>query len=90
MDEFIISHNGAKFLLKLQLSFQNTICVFNFRDHDHPFQTSACLRGGGVYPCADGQKVTVHKDQKSPPLTSCWNADGSGVGVKNRKNLPTS
>ena len=33
---------------------------------DHPFKTSACLRGGGVWPCADGQKVTVHKDQKSP------------------------
>ena len=33
---------------------------------DHPFKTSACLRGGGVSPCADGQKVTVHKDQKSP------------------------
>ena len=23
-------------------------------------------RGGGVSPCADGPKVTVHKDQKSP------------------------
>ena len=33
---------------------------------DHPFETSACLRGGGVSPCADGQKVIVHKDQKSP------------------------
>ena len=33
---------------------------------DHPFKTSACLRGGGVSPWADGQKVTVHKDQKSP------------------------
>ena len=33
---------------------------------DHPFKTSACLRGGRVSPCADGQKVTVHKDQKSP------------------------
>ena len=33
---------------------------------DHPFKTSACLRGGGVSPCADGQKVTVHKNQKSP------------------------
>ena len=33
---------------------------------DHPFKTSAWLRGGGVSPCADGQKVTVHKDQKSP------------------------
>ena len=32
---------------------------------DHPFKTSACLRGGGVSPCADGQKVTVHNDQKS-------------------------
>ena len=33
---------------------------------DHPFKTSACLMGGGVSPCADGPKVTVHKDQKSP------------------------
>ena len=33
---------------------------------DHPFKTSACLKGGGVSPCADGPKVTVHKDQKSP------------------------
>ena len=33
---------------------------------DHPFKTSACLRGGGVSPCADGQKVTVHKDKKFP------------------------
>ena len=24
------------------------------------------LVGGGVSPCADGQKVTVHKDKKSP------------------------
>ena len=30
---------------------------------DHSFKTSACLRGGGVSPCADGPKVTVHKDQ---------------------------
>ena len=33
---------------------------------DHSFKTSACLRGGGVSLCADGQKVTVHKDQKFP------------------------
>ena len=33
---------------------------------DHSFKTSACLRGVGVSPCADGPKVTVHKDQKSP------------------------
>jgi hypothetical protein len=33
---------------------------------DHPFKTSACLRGGRVSPCADGPKVTVHKGQKSP------------------------
>ena len=32
---------------------------------DHPFKTSACLRGGGVSPFADGQKVTVHKDKKT-------------------------
>ena len=54
---------------------------------DHPFKTSACLMGGGVFPCANGQKVTIHKDQKYP---FCWSADGRGVGVKNRKNLPTS
>ena len=35
-------------------------------DRDHSFKTSPCLRGGGVFPCADGPKVTVHKDQKSP------------------------
>ena len=38
----------------------------NILHRDHPFKTSACLRGEGVSPCADGQKVTVHKDQKSP------------------------
>jgi hypothetical protein len=37
-----------------------------FQLRDHSFKTSACLRGGGVSPCADGPKVTVHKDQKSP------------------------
>ena len=42
-------------------NFSNEIIL-----RDHPFKTSACLRGGGVSPCADGQKVTVHKDQKSP------------------------
>ena len=57
---------------------------------DHPFKTSACLAGGGVSPCADGQKSTVHKDQKSPSQAFCWNADGRGIGVKNRENLPTS
>ena len=31
--------------------------------------TSACLRGGGVSPCADGPKVTVDKDEKSPSYT---------------------
>ena len=38
----------------------------NFYNKDHPFKTSACLRGVGGSPWADGQKVTVHKDQKSP------------------------
>ena len=36
-----------------------------------PFETiylrrQHVLGGGGVSPCADGPKVTVHKDQKSP------------------------
>ena len=57
---------------------------------DHPFKTSACLRGVGVSPWADGQKVTVYKDQKSPSQAFCWNADGKGVGIKNRENLPMS
>ena len=35
-------------------------------DRDHSFKTSACLRGGGVSPSANGPKITVHKDQKSP------------------------
>ena len=64
--------------------------TFFYRIRDHPFKTSACLRGGGVSPCADGQKSTVHKDQKSPSQAFCWNADGRGIGVKNRENLPTS
>ena len=33
---------------------------------DHPFKMSACLRGGGVSPWADGQKVIVQMDQKFP------------------------
>ena len=43
--------------------FVNSVLKVNVRDHS--FKTSACLRGGGVYPCADGPKVTVHKDKKS-------------------------
>ena len=54
---------------------------------DHPFKTSACIKGGGVSLCADGPKIRVYKDQIS---TFCWNADGRGVMVKNRENLPTS
>ena len=38
---------------------------FVFFVRDHPFKTSACLRGEGCPPWADGQKVTVHKDRKS-------------------------
>ena len=53
-----------------------------YKVRDHPFKTSACLRGVGVSPWADGQKVTVYKDQKSPSQAFCWNADGKGVGVK--------
>jgi hypothetical protein len=59
--------NGKKSIQKVRM-----ICNFFLSSaelsmvRDHPFKTSACLRGGGVSPCADGQKVTVHKDQKSP------------------------
>ena len=38
----------------------------SIRVRDHPFKTSACLRGGGVSPRAVGQNITVHKDKKSP------------------------
>ena len=41
-------------------------------------------------PCADGQKFTAHKDQKSPSQAFCCNADGRGAGVKSRENLPMS
>ena len=41
---------------------------------DRPFKTN-------------GQKVTVHKDKKSPSYAFCWNADGRRVGVKNRETL---
>ena len=34
-------------------------------NRDHPFKTSAFLRGGGVSPNADGPKVTVNKSLKS-------------------------
>ena len=33
---------------------------------DHPFKTSVCLGGRRISPCVDGQRVTVHKDQKFP------------------------
>ena len=75
--------------LKSWANVADKIC---FGCRDHPFKTSAChcLRGEGVSPCANGQKVTVHKDQKSPSYAFCWNADGRGIGVRNRENLPTS
>ena len=31
-----------------------------FIEWDHPFKTSASLRGGGVSPCADGQNVKIN------------------------------
>ena len=34
--------------------------------------------GGEGCPLADGRKVTVHKDQKSPSEAFCWNSDGRG------------
>ena len=78
-------------IIKVLHFFKENPKVSLIYDHrDHPFKMSACLRGGGVSPCADGQKVTVHKDQKSPSLAFFWNADGRGVGVKNGENLLTS
>ena len=48
------------------IMFARFCLVLTNQLRDHSFKTSACLRGGGVSPCADGPKVTVHKDQKSP------------------------
>ena len=42
-----------KYLIKVSQQPQKPL-------RDHPFKTSACLRGEGC------QKFTVHKDQKSP------------------------
>ena len=60
MSFFIVKAN--KIRLDWRIDFRKSKC-----SRDHPCQTSACLRGRGVSPCADGQKVTVHKDWKSPP-----------------------
>ena len=51
---------NSKFLFFISIN------QYYIRLRDHPFKTSACLRGGGGSPCANGQKVTVHKGQKSP------------------------
>ena len=51
---------------------------------------SACLRGGGVSPCDDGQKVTVHKDQSPLHKHFAGMPIVGGIGVKNRENLLTS
>ena len=48
---------------KYQQLIENSESNISLRNH--PFKTSAFLRGVGVSPWADGQKVTVHKDQKS-------------------------
>ena len=49
---------------------ESLVSYFFFKSNlfvrDHPFKMSACVREGGVSPCADGQKFTVHKDRKSP------------------------
>ena len=51
------------FSIYLLLRYLGSLDGIDFRDH--PFKTSACLRGGEVSPCTDGQKVTLHKDEKS-------------------------
>ena len=53
-----VHNDEEKIFLKSHFDFHSP--------RDHPFKKSACLWGGGVSPCANGQKVTVHKDQKSP------------------------
>ena len=55
----VLEHSGSSMLKNAKIINQKPIW-------DHPFKTSAGLRGGGVSPCADGLKVTVHKYQKSP------------------------
>ena len=61
----IIIKDGVKFIREGHTNLRKKSPNY-FYIRDHPFKTSACLRGGGVSPCADGPKVTVHKDQKSP------------------------
>ena len=57
---------GKKCDIKLSVFALCRDDILKYHIRDHPFKTSACLRGGGVSLCADGQKVTVHRDQKSP------------------------
>ena len=57
--------NKAEFFFKILKPVKSTK-NFIFHIRDHPLKTSACLRGEGVSPGADGPKVTVHKDKKSP------------------------
>ena len=62
----------------------------SYTDRDHPFKTSACLRGGGGSPLlmfanARGAGVLGLPIAGMPMV-----ADGRGVGVKYRENLPTS
>ena len=64
-------------------------CNFLMAKRTIHLRSQHVLGGGGVSPCADGPKVTVHKDQKSPSYAFYWNADGRGVGVKNCENLLT-
>ena len=46
---------------------------------DHPFKTSAYFRGGGI---KNWPNLPMDNNKKT--------ADGRGVGVNNRENLPTS
>ena len=59
-----LTDDDGKFLGFMFSSIAKKFFWENVPQRDHPFKTSACLSGEeGVSPCADGQKVTVHKDR---------------------------
>ena len=56
-------------------------------NRDQQFKTSVCLRGGGVSPFANGQKVTVHKDQKLLPFVLMCIKCKENKRINNNKDI---
>ena len=79
--------------MKMTWLHMEFVLIFITGPRDHPFKTSACLRGEGcphVPMVKRSQYIRIknplHKHFAGMPMV----ADGRGVGVKNRENLPTS